>query len=45
MGGKGTGPNGMTVEMAGKSSDVLRRQPDGTWLIAVDNPWGTEVLN
>ena len=28
----------------GASSDVARRQPDGSWLLAVDNPWGVELL-
>jgi ketosteroid isomerase-like protein len=41
---RGTGPDGNEVKMAGRSSDVLRRQPDGTWLIAIDNPWGTDIL-
>jgi ketosteroid isomerase-like protein len=40
----GTGPDGSAVEMDGKSSDVLRRQGDGRWLIAIDNPWGTGIL-
>jgi ketosteroid isomerase-like protein len=30
--------------MGGVSSDVLRRQHDGRWLIAVDNPWGATIL-
>ena len=34
----GTEPDGTTVEMAGDSVVVLRRQPDGTWLFAIDNP-------
>jgi len=37
---KGTDADGQPVEVGGRSSDVLRRQPDGTWLIALDNPWG-----
>ena len=40
----GTGPDGRPISMAGESSDILRRQHDGRWLIAVDNPWGTQVL-
>ncbi len=40
----GTAPDGSTVELEGKSSDVLRRQRDGNWLIAIDNPWGTGIL-
>ncbi len=41
----GTDPTGKPVEMKGQSSDVLRRQSDGTWLIAVDNPWGPGILD
>jgi uncharacterized protein (TIGR02246 family) len=41
----GTSPDGKAVEMTGVSSDVLRRQPDGQWLIAIDNPWGTGIIN
>ena len=39
----GTAPDGRPVQMGGTSSDVLRRQPNGTWLIVIDNPWGTAV--
>jgi len=38
---KGTTPDGRPVQMGGTSSDVLRRHADGTWLIVIDNPWGT----
>jgi ketosteroid isomerase-like protein len=40
----GTGPDNTPVEMEGRSSDLLRRKSDGTWLIAIDNPWGSAVL-
>ena len=40
----GTSPEGNRVEMSGTSSDVLRRQADGRWLVAVDNPWGTSIV-
>jgi len=26
--------------MAAKSADVLRRRPDGSWGILIDDPWG-----
>lgn len=26
------------------TADVLRRQADGNWLFAIDNPWGTQLL-
>jgi uncharacterized protein (TIGR02246 family) len=41
---KGTGPDGNPVELRGHTSDVVRRQPDGTWLIAIDNPYGAEGM-
>ena len=31
-------------EIAGRTTDVLRRQPDGNWLLAIDNPWGRSLL-
>jgi uncharacterized protein (TIGR02246 family) len=33
-------PDGEPVEMRGVSADVLRRGPDGTWRILIDDPWG-----
>ena len=35
---------GKPVEMSGQATNVLRRQPSGSWLIAVDNPWGTGIV-
>ena len=35
-----TGPDGKPVQMSGKSVEVLRRQNDGTWLFAIDEPFG-----
>lgn len=40
----GTDPNGKAVVMGGESADILRRQRDGRWLIALDNPWGVQIL-
>lgn len=37
----GTGPEGEPIEVAAQTSDVLRRQPDGTWRFVIDNPWGS----
>jgi uncharacterized protein (TIGR02246 family) len=36
----GTGPDGSPVDMKGQSVEVSRRQPDGTWLFVIDNPFG-----
>lgn len=41
----GTAPDGSLVKMGGTSSDVLRRQADGRWLIVIDNPFGALILN
>ncbi len=41
---RGTDPAGKSVEMKGESADILRRQKDGRWLIALDNPWGAQIL-
>jgi uncharacterized protein (TIGR02246 family) len=36
----GTAPDGSPVEMAATSADVLRRRPNGSWGIVIDDPWG-----
>jgi uncharacterized protein (TIGR02246 family) len=38
----GTGPDGQPVALSGKSNEVLRKQPDGRWLYAVDHPYGAD---
>src|SRR6266496_408926 len=40
---KGTDPGGAAVELSGQTSDVARRQSDGSWLLAIDNPNGAEA--
>jgi uncharacterized protein (TIGR02246 family) len=35
---KGTSPDGEPVDLAGFTSDVVRRQPDGTWRYVIDDP-------
>ena len=37
----GTGPKGEAIQMAAQTSDVLRRQADGTWCFVIDNPFGS----
>ena len=34
----GTGPDGTPVRMSGQGREVVRRQPDGTWLRVLDQP-------
>lgn len=36
----GTGSDGSTINMGGMATDVMRRQPNGTWLCVIDNPFG-----
>ena len=35
----GTDPDGKRLELTGKAIEVVRRQRDGTWLFAVDDPF------
>jgi ketosteroid isomerase-like protein len=39
----GTGPDGKSINVAGKAVDLLRQQQDGTWRILIDNPRGTNL--
>lgn len=39
---KGTGPDGKPVEIAHNSSEVVRRQSDGTWRYVIDHPFGAD---
>lgn len=41
---RGTDSTGKVIEMSGRTCDILRKQSDGNWLIAIDNPWGTAIL-
>jgi ketosteroid isomerase-like protein len=34
--------NGTPVRLTGKGTIVLRRQSDDTWLMVIENPWGTD---
>ncbi len=40
----GHAPDGSEVRMKGQTSDVVRCQEDGTWLVAIDNPFGIEGI-
>jgi len=37
---EGRMPDGTPFSESGRTADVARRQPDGTWLMAIDSPWG-----
>ena len=39
---QGKGPDGADIQMTGRNSEVVRRQPDGTWLFIIDNPFTPE---
>jgi uncharacterized protein (TIGR02246 family) len=34
----GTGPDGSEVNLSGESTEIVRRQADGTWLYVIDIP-------
>ena len=38
----GTGSDGNQTTMSGHSVEGSRRQPDGSWLLVIDTPWGLE---
>jgi uncharacterized protein (TIGR02246 family) len=37
-------PEGNPIDLAGQTTDVVRRQPDGSWRFAIDNPWGVQAF-
>lgn len=37
-----TAPDGSQVRMEFHGSELARQQPDGSWRIILDNPWGAE---
>jgi ketosteroid isomerase-like protein len=41
----GVGPDGQPVEGRGLSVAVLRRQPDGRWLMVIDDPYGDSIAH
>jgi uncharacterized protein (TIGR02246 family) len=38
----GKGPDGQPLDMRGRSSEVVRRQPDGSWVYVIDHPYGAD---
>ena len=41
----GQTPDGQAITQSGLSVAVLRKQPDGTWLMVIDNPHGQRLLD
>jgi ketosteroid isomerase-like protein len=39
----GKATDGKEVKLAGTTADVFRRQAAGNWMVAVDNPFGTDA--
>jgi uncharacterized protein (TIGR02246 family) len=40
----GTAPDTSSISAGGYASAVLHRQPDGRWLMKIDNPLGAGIL-
>ena len=40
----GSAKDGTPIEMTGQTADVVRRQADGSWRVAIDNPFGDAAL-
>ena len=38
----GNKPDGKPINITGRGTVVLRRQSNGTWLMVIENPWGTD---
>ncbi|KKJ75838.1 hypothetical protein WH95_16220 [Kiloniella litopenaei] len=41
----GLAPDGSPIEQSGFSVVVLRKQPDGRWLMVIDNPFANHLLS
>lgn len=41
----GTGPGGNRIEIHNHTAEVVRRQPDGSWLYILDHPYGADPLD
>lgn len=41
----GTGPDGNRLEINNHTAEVIRRQPDGSWLYILDHPYGADPLD
>jgi uncharacterized protein (TIGR02246 family) len=38
----GTAPDGSRIEINNHTAEVVRRQPDGSWLYILDHPYGAD---
>ena len=38
----GTAPDGSPLELSSRTAEVVRRQPDGSWLYVIDHAFGTD---
>jgi uncharacterized protein (TIGR02246 family) len=41
----GTAPDGGRLEINNHTAEVVRRQPDGSWLYIIDHPYGADPLH
>ncbi|HEV2880916.1 MAG TPA: SgcJ/EcaC family oxidoreductase [Pyrinomonadaceae bacterium] len=41
----GVGPDGNPLEINNHTAEVVRRQPDGSWLYILDHPYGADPLD
>jgi len=41
----GVGPDGSTLEINNHTAEVVRRQPDGSWLYVLDHPYGADPMD
>lgn len=39
-----TGPHGQPLVLQGHTSEIVRQQPDGSWLYIVDHPFGSDEV-
>ena len=39
-----TAPDGSSIEINNHTAEVVRRQPDGSWLYILDHPYGADPL-
>lgn len=37
-----TDPDGNPIQLSGRASEIVRRQPDGTWRFVIDDPYARD---